>query len=203
MVTVKVIVCVDVPGSVTGFPVPPPVQAGAYVADAPAGELVSEQIAVTVPAKPPTAATVTVEVAVAPGAMAAGMVGVRLNVDSALTNTTPVEGACVTSPEYAATRVCEPPAEKLVAYVNAPATSVSETGVPASTVTDTVPVGTVVPVVETTAMVKLSETFTDGEEFDAVTDVVVSMGHGATPVLAGHAQARLYRSTVPSPVTWS
>jgi hypothetical protein len=123
--------------------------------------------------------------------MAAGIVGVRLNVESAVTVTTPVEAACVASPMYAATIVCEPPAAKAVAYVYAPATSVSETGVPESTVTDTVPVGTVVPVVEATAMEKLSETFTDGEELAAEIVVVVLMGHGATPELAGHAQARL------------
>jgi hypothetical protein len=66
-------------------------------------------------------------------------------------------------------------------------------------------VGTVVPVVDATAIVKLSETFTDGEVLAAVIVVVVSIGHGATVALglAGHAQARLYRSTVPSPVTWS
>jgi hypothetical protein len=48
VVTVKVNVCVVVLGRVTARLVPPPVQFGASVA--PDGELLSEQVTVTVPA---------------------------------------------------------------------------------------------------------------------------------------------------------
>jgi hypothetical protein len=83
--TVNVSVCAVAFGRVMAKLGPPPVQLGASVA--PDGELVSEQVNVTVPAYPATPDTVTTALADDPGAtppagVTATGVLVRLNVDS-------------------------------------------------------------------------------------------------------------------------
>jgi hypothetical protein len=70
VLTEKFSTCAALLGSVTINVGPPPVQLGASVAELAGDELVtSEQVTVTVPAKPAAADTVTAALAVVPGAM--------------------------------------------------------------------------------------------------------------------------------------
>jgi hypothetical protein len=69
-----------------------------------------------------------------------------------------------------------------------------------STVTATVPVGTVEPVEEATVIVKVSFALRAGVKLEAATVVDVAIG---LVVLAVQAVARALRSTDPSPVTRS
>ena len=65
------------------------------------------------------------------------------------------------------------------------------------------PVGVPAPLASATVMVKVSATFTSGAALAGTTVVVVAKEQAEAPELTGHAAARLFRSTEPSPVTSS